>query len=237
MRHTFIPQIIYEDDALIAAAKPAGMLSQGNRSSDPDMVSFLKNHVKNETGKDDPYIALIHRLDRPVGGVMVFAKTEKAAADLSKQAAGRDMEKTYTAVLTGNLPEETGRLKAYLLKDAAGNISSVVPEGTKGAKRAELEYKVVRECRAKDLQRTALPEETPLTLVKIRLLTGRHHQIRVQTAHAGAGVYGDTKYNSLFKDIKGEPLMLYASDLVFIHPVSRKKMEFKSEAPFYKWFE
>ncbi len=219
-------RILYEDDSMVVCEKPAGMPSQGDRSSSMDMVSYLKNkQMKEARARNErsfrAYVGIVHRLDRPVAGVMVYAKTPQAAAALSKQFADHTTEKTYLAVLTGHLPKKEGILKNSLLKDGRTNTSSVVPDGTKGAKEAKLAY-------------TVLEEKEGKTLVKIRLYTGRHHQIRVQTAYAGAGIYGDTRYNALateklksaLNDTDRE-LCLYSSEITVIHPKTKKAMCFK----------
>jgi 23S rRNA pseudouridine1911/1915/1917 synthase len=218
-------KILYEDAQIIVCVKPAGMASQPERSSAMDLVSWLKNYVATEArrqgkGGGAPYIGVVHRLDRPVGGVMVYAKTPEAAADLSRQFAGHRNGKKYLALLTGRLPESSGTLKDYLLKDGRTNTSSVTDTGGKEAVLSyrELEYK------------------RGLSLVEVSLKTGRHHQIRVQTSHAGAGIYGDMKYNS--KGTKewnekegiasGIPeLCLFGCQLAFEHPSGHRKMCFE----------
>lgn len=219
-------RILYEDDCMVVCEKPAGMPSQGERSSSMDMVSYLKNkQMKEARARNDrsfrAYVGIVHRLDKPVAGVMVYAKTPQAAAALSKQFAEHTTQKTYLAVLTGHLPEKEGILEDSLLKDGSTNTSSVVPKGTKGAKEAKLAY-------------TELEEKDGKSLVKIRLYTGRHHQIRVQTANAGAGIYGDTKYNAQgtasMKEQTGEngrELCLYSAEISLIHPKTKKRMQFK----------
>lgn len=219
-------RILYEDECMVVCEKPAGMPSQGDRSSAMDMVSYLKNkQMKEARARNDrsfrAYVGIVHRLDRPVAGVMVYAKTPQAAAALSGQFAEHTTEKTYLAVLTGHLPKKEGILENYLLKDGAANTSAVVPEGTKGAKKAKLAY-------------TVLEEKHGKSLVRIRLFTGRHHQIRVQTAYAGAGIYGDTRYNAEGTarvreewDETGRELCLYSAQITVIHPKTKKRMDFK----------
>lgn len=215
--------ILYEDEDLIVCVKPYGMPVQGDKSRDTDLLSYLKSYIFEKEKMDgEPYLALIHRLDRPVGGIMVFARNQKAAAGLSDQVQDGTMVKYYQAVLTGQLPEEAGVLEDYLLRDGKTNTSRPVKKGTKGAKRASLEYEVLDEMET---------DNGMLSYVLIRLHTGRHHQIRVQMAARGAGVYGDTKYNPLFKGIKGsyQQIALFATRLEFAHPVTGEHMVFKAE--------
>ena len=216
-------EILYEDEDIIVCVKPYGMPSQSDKTRDTDVLSYLKNHIFEEEERDEePYLAMVHRLDRPVGGIMVFAKNQKAAANLSDQVQDGTMVKFYQAVLTGELPEECGELEAYLLKDSRSNTSKVVKKGTKGAKCARLRYEVL------DIFET---DRGILSYVLIELLTGRHHQIRVQMAEQGAGIYGDTKYNPLFTSTKQryQQIALFATRLEFEHPVSGEAMVFKCE--------
>lgn len=216
-------KILHEDTDIIVCVKPYGMPAQGDKSRDTDVLSYLKNHIFEEKEMDEePYLAMVHRLDRPVGGIMVFAKNQKAAARLSDQLQDGTMVKFYQAVLTGELPDEFGTLEDYLLRDGKTNTTKIVKKGTRNAKRAELEYEVL------DVFET---DSGTLTYVLIALITGRHHQIRVQMAGRGAGVYGDTKYNPLFTKTKRkyQQIALFATRLEFEHPVTREHMVFKCE--------
>jgi 23S rRNA pseudouridine1911/1915/1917 synthase len=215
--------ILHEDDDILVCVKPQGVPVQADKSRDTDMMSYLKNHIfENEQRDEEPYLALIHRLDRPVGGVMVFAKNQKAAADLSDQVQEGTMIKFYQAVLTGELPDECGTLTDYLLKDGKTNMSKVVSKDTKGAKKAELDYEVL------DVMET---DDGVLSYVLIQLITGRHHQIRVQTSSRNAGIYGDTKYNPKFTNTKKkyQQIALYATRLEFEHPTTKEHLVFKRE--------
>lgn len=216
-------EILYEDQEIIVCIKPFGMPVQGDKSRDTDLLTYLKHHIfEEEDMEEEPYLALIHRLDRPVGGVMVFAKTQSAAAKLSDQVQDGTMIKFYQAVLTGELNQEFGTLEDYLLKDGKTNTSKVVKKGTKGAKRAQLSYEVL------DVFET---DEGILSYVLIELITGRHHQIRVQMASRGAGIYGDTKYNPRFMKTKKnyQQIALFATRLEFEHPATGEHMVFKTE--------
>lgn len=215
-------QIIYEDEALILLRKPAGIPSQTSRLREKDMVSILKNY-RVQKG-EEPYIALIHRLDQPVEGILLAAKTKEAAAELSRQSANHAMDKYYRAMVHNRSTEplvqgQTGKLTDYLLKNGKTNCSSVVKEGTKGAKKAVLQYEVLR-----------AGEE--LADLAIKLETGRHHQIRVQMAHAGTPLVGDFKYGRKAGD-KPQGAGRYAAlcfvKMAFLHPVTKKRMEFEIE--------
>lgn len=215
--------ILYEDKDIIVCIKPFGMPSQGDKSRDTDVLSYLKNHIfEAEELEEEPYLAMIHRLDRPVGGIMVFAKKQKAAAVLSDQVQDGTMIKFYQAIVTGELPEECGQMEDYLVKDGRTNVTKVVKKETKGAKKAVLEYEVV------DVFET---DDGILSYILIKLVTGRHHQIRVQMANRDAGIYGDTKYNPRFMKTRKryQQIALFATRLEFDHPVSGEHMVFKTE--------
>jgi len=216
-------QILYEDDVMLACVKPCGVPSQGDKSNDEDMVTLLKNYIfDNSESDEEPYLAVLHRLDRPVGGVMIFAKTPEVAAKLSDMMQDGQIIKYYQAVLTGELPDECGELVDYLARDAKNNMTKIVKKGDKGAKRAELSYEVL------DVFET---DDGILSYVLIELITGRHHQIRVQMAGRGCGIWGDTKYNPLFNKTKRryQQIALYSSRIELEHPVTGEPMVFKSE--------
>jgi len=222
--------ILHEDDSILVCVKPYGVPSQSDKTNSEDMISMLKLRIfERENRNEEPYLAAIHRLDRPVGGIMVFAKTKEAAANLSKQSEGGEMIKYYQAILTGELPNEEGVLKDYLLHDKQSNITKVVDKDTPDAKYAELAYEVL------DVMET---DKGILSYVLITLVTGRHHQIRVQMANRKCGIWGDTKYNPKFQKVKKQyqQIGLHASRLEFTHPVTGEHMVFKSE-PEGKAFE
>lgn len=215
--------ILHEDKDILVCVKPYGIPAQGDKSRDTDLVTYLKHYIyEKEELEEEPYLAVIHRLDRPVGGIMVFAKNQQAAANLSDQVQDGTMVKFYQAVLTGELPDECGMLEDYLVKDGKTNTTKVVKKGTKGAKKAQLEYEVL------DVFET---DQGILSYVLIELITGRHHQIRVQMASRGAGIYGDTKYNPLFTKTKKkyQQIALFATRLEFEHPVTGEHLVFKCE--------
>ena len=210
--------ILYEDDAIIVCVKPAGVATQTKQIGQKDMESMLRTY-RMQKG-EPPYIGVVHRLDQPVSGVMVFAKTKEAAADLSKQVSTKMADKYYYAVTDGVPDKAKGTLEDYLLRDGKTNLSKIVTSKENGAKRAELSYEVLAKTDAK-------------ALLNIKLATGRHHQIRVQTAYAGWPLVGDRKYNFKANMTPGsEPMGLCSYKLGFNHPVTKKKMEFEIPNPF-----
>lgn len=212
--------ILYEDREILVCHKPAGIAVQNARLGAADMESSLKNYLALKNPGKMPYLGIVHRLDQPVEGILVFAKTPKAASGLNRQITAKTVTKEYLAV-TAQMPDEKqGHLEDYLKKDNRTNSSSVVSSKVPGAKKAILDYCVQEEI--KD-ERT---ETGKRILVKIALDTGRHHQIRVQMAHKGMPLLGDRKYNP--EDSSGLPLALCSCCLIFRHPVTGKKMEFKT---------
>ena len=211
--------VLYEDQEIIVVVKPAGVESQAAKKFAPDMLSEIKKHMvinKLCTPGKEPYVAVIHRLDKPVSGVMVYAKTKKAAAALSEQVQNRKMDKFYEAVVCGKPVNNVDNFVDYLKKSVDGNYSQIVDKGENESKRAELSY---------ELLKTVETENGELSHVRIHLLTGRHHQIRVQFSGHDLPLYGDGRYNPMFVG-KREPLALCAVSLAFDHPTTGKRMEF-----------
>ena len=205
--------VIYEDNHIIVVIKPSGVPSQADKSGDIDMLTLVKSYIKQKYNKPgEVYLGLVHRLDRMTTGLMVFARTSKAASRLSNNIREGDFKKEYIAALTGNL-ELDGSLENYLFKDERTNISSVVESTKKNAKLAKLEYKILGHTEH---------NKKEYTYVRIKLYTGRHHQIRVQFSNIGNPLYGDVKYGGQ----KGE-LALVACTLKFIHPTKDEVMEFE----------
>lgn len=234
--------ILYEDEAVIVCEKPAGMPSQSDKSQDMDMVSSIKNYLREcKPEEGAPYAAAVHRLDRPVGGIMVFAKTPKAAAWLSGQIQKGKMEKRYLAVVCGDFSVEIGKepreLCDYLKKDGRTNLSVITDEKDSQAKKARLAYEVM-ETKKAAVREGDIETEEYLSLLNIRLFTGRHHQIRVQLSGHMGGIWGDTKYNREAARGKGfKEIALYAWKLSFIHPETKKKMSFEKIPQKYPFSE
>ncbi|MEI3401872.1 MAG: RluA family pseudouridine synthase [Clostridia bacterium] len=206
--------ILYEDNHVIVVKKEPNIPSQADKTEDIDMLTIIKEYLKEKYNKPgNVYLGLVHRLDRPVGGVMVFAKTSKAASRLSNQVREKIFKKKYLAVVDGKFETSNGILEDYLYKDERNNISKVVNKDKKNSKIAKLEYEVLTYNQVKDL-----------SLVKINLYTGRHHQIRVQLAHAGHSIFGDQKYGTRGK---GKQIALWAYELTIQHPITKQELTFK----------
>lgn len=207
-------KVVYEDNHIIVVVKPQNIPTQEDDSKDKDMLTIVKEYIKAKENKPgNVFVGLVHRLDRPTGGVMVFAKTSKAASRLSTQIADGTMGKRYLAVVLGKPRENRMKLINYLKKNPRTNTVQVVPELESGAKRAELEYNVIE---AKE----------KVSLIEVNLFTGRSHQIRVQMKNIGCPVYGDVKYGG-DKLAKGHNLALWAYELKFQHPTTKDNMTFK----------
>ncbi len=207
-------KILYEDTHLLAVDKPTGLLAQEDHTGAPDLLNLCKEYLKREYNKaGNVFLGLLHRLDKPVGGVMLFAKTSKAASRISEQIRDRTIKKTYYAVTEG-VPPKNGMLQDYLLKDEKSNTVSVVPADTKNSKKAELFYELIG-------------ENGEFSLLRITLITGRPHQIRVQFSHLGYPIWGDQKYGSK----KEGSIALHASQLKIVHPTLKKEILLRSELP------
>lgn len=209
--------ILFEDASIIVCVKPHGVATQSKHPGTPDMESMLKTYISQKRpGKNKPpYLAVIHRLDQPVKGIMVFAKTPAAAKTLNKQLQSGEFGKYYMAVVDGCPHPEKGTLKNHMVKDGRTNTSRICGKTVPGAKSAILHYHIVR--------------TAPSCQLEIRLDTGRHHQIRVQLAHIGCPILGDTKYNSgSASPMKTQQILkLCAYKLSFWHPETRKEMTFE----------
>lgn len=207
--------VIYEDNHIIVVEKLVNIPSQGDKTGDIDMLTLVKQYIKKKYNKPgDVYLGLVHRLDRPVGGVMVFAKTSKAAARLSEQVRTKQFKKKYIVIADGKFEKPKGIMEDYLLKNERLNISKVVKEGTKNSKYAKLEYDVLK-----------YDEEIDLSVLKVNLHTGRHHQIRVQLANRGHSIYGDQKYGTRGR---GKQICLWAYKLTILHPIKKEEVTFKA---------
>ena len=210
-------KIVYEDNHLLVVEKPYNVLSQGDITGDIDLHTLMKEYIKVEYKKPgNVYLGLVHRLDRPVGGVMVFAKTSKCASRLSEQIRERRFEKGYLVAIEGVPEKLSGKLSHYLLKDRRTNMTRAVREGRKGAKLSTLKYEV-------------FGHAAGLSLVKVQLITGRAHQIRVQFSTEGHPIYGDHRYGDDRQS--RHQIALWAYKLGFTHPTKREPMEFCVRPP------
>lgn len=235
-------RILYEDHDILVCVKPAGTACETKNLRQPDMVSLLRNYRSYKS--EDTYIGLVHRLDQPVEGIVVFGKHPAGTAALARQLQQGGFSKVYLAVTLGRMPAVEGHLENYLIKDGRTNTSAISDASDPKAKKAVLDYRVVH----------TYDTQSPVrNLVRIQLVTGRHHQIRVQMAHLGTPLEGDVKYgadnraasltgksradvNRVFvykekkekeKEVKDRVLKLCACELEFVHPVSKKKMNFQ----------
>lgn len=213
-------QIVYEDEAVLVIRKPAGLATESAGIGQKDVVSELKNYVAKKNPGKMPYLGVVHRLDQPVEGLLVFAKTKKAAENLTAQLGKGTLKKEYLAVVCGKVPENTGRLVDYLAKEKG--MAVVRDTADPQAKKAVLTY-------------TKKAETEELTLLAVQIETGRFHQIRAQLSHAGFPILGDEKYGSeeskeLSREKKIRFTALCAASLSFRHPVTGKTMAF-TQAP------
>lgn len=211
--------ILYEDKEILVCHKPVGLAVQNSRMGSMDMESALKNYLASQMAGKIPWLGVVHRLDQPVEGAVVFAKNPVAAANLNRQMTDGNIGKIYLAVTDQCGAAKEGILVDYLLKDGKKNMSGVAGANTKGAKKAVLSYKFLEKTEDK---RTCSGFRF---LVKIKLDTGRHHQIRVQMSHAGTPLVGDKKYYPY--DRSGLSLGLCSCCLSFNHPVNGKRMNFR----------
>ena len=208
-------KVLYEDNHLLVVEKPVNVPMQEDASKDEDLLTMAKAYIKDKYGKPgEVYLGLVHRLDRPVGGVCVFARTSKAASRLSDQIRDHSFRKQYLAVVEDNGLEDAGTFTDYLLKDHRSNTVRVDPRG----KKAILHYEV-------------LNRKENLALVKVDLETGRSHQIRVQFSSRNHPLWGDQRYNK--KAIAGQQIALWSHEIEFLHPVSKQMMLFNSDPKGY----
>ncbi len=213
--------ILFEDNHIIAAVKPVNVLSQKDRTGDPDILTIIKQDIKLRYNKPgNVFLGLVHRLDRPVGGVMVFARTSKAASRISAEIREGRFLKTYLAAVRGAPPERRGRLEDRIVKNRDKNIVFTVPEDDERGRKAILEYSVIE-------------SREGSSLVKIELLTGRPHQIRAQFSNIGCPLLGDRKYGN---HDNSDNIALWSYRIAFKHPVSDEEVEFKCAPPReYPW--
>lgn len=208
--------IVYEDNHIIVIVKPCNIPTQADKSGDIDLLTLVKKYIKEKYNKPgEVYLGLVHRLDRMVGGLIVFAKTSKAASRLSEYIRSREFKKKYLAIVNGNLTGK-GKLVNYLVKNERINMSKVVDSNVKNSKEAILEYTVLS---------NFIYNNKEYSLVEVDLKTGRHHQIRVQFANINHPLYGDIKYGQKINKV-GENLALWSCYLSFYHPTKDEYLEF-----------
>ena len=241
-------RILYEDNDIIVCHKPAGIATQTAKVGQADMVSKITNYLAattksnaassgtgNKTGHtadSDLYVGVVHRLDQPVEGILVFAKNRQAAAALSRQVAENRMEKYYYAVVCGREFEPGGKLTDYLLGDGKTNTSRIVPPEMKDAKKAVLDYKIIAEAIYRETKEAEALHR--IALAEVCLHTGRHHQIRVQMSNAGMSLLGDYKYAdgdtaAISEQMQIREIALCAYRLSFQHPGTDKRLQFQIE--------
>ena len=215
------PVILYEDNHIIVAVKPQNVPTQADSSGDADFLNIIKEYVKVKYNKPgNAFIGLVHRLDRPTGGVMVFARNSKSAERLCRQIEQGDFEKKYLAVTVGTPRDYRARLSNWLVKDEKENIVRVTPAKTEGAKFAELDYRV-------------LETNDKIALIDVNLYTGRSHQIRAQLSNIGKPIFCHAKYCAETLD-KAQKLALWSYQLSFVHPTTKVPMVFKVFPPLEK---
>jgi 23S rRNA pseudouridine1911/1915/1917 synthase len=217
------PIILYEDNHVLVVVKPQNIPTQADSSGDQDFLTYLKSYIKDKYNKPGAvFLGLVHRLDRPTGGVMVFARTSKSAARLGQQMQDGDFVKKYFAVVSGTPKERGARLTHYLVKDEVTNTVTPAPQTVQGAKIAVLDYKAVEQV-------------GNYSLIDIKLITGRSHQARVQMQTIGHPIVGDQRYGGARigsqDGVKTHNLALWAYELKFEHPVRKVDMVFRVFPP------
>ncbi len=225
-------QIVYEDEAVLVIRKPAGLATESAGIGQKDVVSELKNYVAKKNPGKMPYLGIVHRLDQPVEGLLVFAKTKKAAENLTAQLGKGTLKKEYLAVVCGKVPENTGRLVDYLAKEKGmAVVKNAADAKTEKDVDAQTEKAAGPQAKKAVLTYTKKAETEKFTLLAVQIETGRFHQIRAQLSHAGFPILGDEKYGSeeskeLSREKKIRFTALCAASLSFRHPVTGKTMAF-----------
>ena len=216
-------ELLYEDNHILAVNKPVNVPVQEDSSGDPDLLNELKYFIKERDSKPgNVYLALLHRLDRPVGGTMIFGKTSKAASRLSNEFRLNTVDKTYYAIVRGSHLKEKDTLTDYLYKNRDKNKVYVVDASHKKGKKAVLHYEV-------------LAKTSDFSLLKIKLETGRSHQIRVQLSNLGSPLYGDQKYGQQVNK-PGQQIALFSKELSFKHPTLKEEVTVSAELKeVYPW--
>lgn len=227
MRRRVPIKVIHEDNHLIAVDKPAGMLVHGDETGDVTLVDHVKLYIKERYDKPgDVFLGVIHRLDRPVSGVVVFARTSKALTRMNESMRKKEIDKTYVAIVSGRMPEFEGRLIHHVLKDTARNYVHVYNKPKSGTKEAETHYRV-------------LGEVSGLQQVEVKPITGRPHQLRVQLSKVGCPIVGDLRYGT-DRPNQDQSLCLHCTRMSFLHPVRKEPVVITSYTPkkqYWDFFE
>jgi len=211
-------QIVYEDNHLLVINKKVGQLVQGDKTGDDSLLELIKNFIKKRDGKPgNVFLGLVHRIDRPTSGLVIYAKTSKALSRLTQMVKNRDIKKTYWAVVAKEMIPQSQRLIHFLKKNEKNNKAIVFPKATDGAKEAILTYHIIKSL-------------DNYLLLEIDLETGRHHQIRAQLSKIGAPIKGDLKYGAARSNPDGG-INLHARKLEFIHPVTKENIEITASVP------
>jgi 23S rRNA pseudouridine1911/1915/1917 synthase len=211
-------EVLYEDNHIIAVNKPAGMLVQGDKTGDETLGDIVKQYVKEKYEKPgEVFLGVVHRIDRPVSGVVLYARTTKALQRLNEMFQKREIQKTYWAIVQSKPEKETDILVNWLRKNEEKNMSRVVDPEIKGALKCELEYKLIA-------------SSDKYWLLEIDPYTGRHHQIRVQLANIGCIIKGDLKYGAKRSNPDGS-ICLHARHIQFIHPVKKEEINITAPVP------
>lgn len=214
---TSVINVLYEDNHLLIVNKPAGILVQGDSTGDQPLVEVGKAYIKEKYEKPGAvFLGVVHRLDRPVSGVVVFARTSKALARMNAQFRDKETQKTYWALVDNKPPKAQGKLIHWLVKDEKKNKTAAYDTDTDEGKRSELDYKLVR--------------QAGKSLLEVQPITGRPHQIRVQLASMGCPIVGDLKYGYPTPNQDGS-ICLHARSLEFTHPVTKENMLITAELP------
>ncbi len=214
----FSMEVIYEDNHLIIVSKRSGEIVQGDKTGDEPLGEEVKRYIKEAYAKPgNVFLGVVHRLDRPVSGLVMFARTSKALPRLNKMFAGSDVHKTYWAIVKNMPPEEEGTLVHWLVRNEKQNKSYAYDKEVPNSKRAELDYKVIG-------------RSENYYLIEVNLKTGRHHQIRCQLAKMGCPIKGDLKYGAKRSNPDGS-ICLHSRKMEFIHPVSKKEISVEAPVP------
>ncbi len=211
-------QIVYEDNHMLVISKKAGQLVQGDKTGDLSLLELIKNFIKKRDEKPgNVFLGLVHRIDRPTSGLVIYAKTSKALSRLTQMVKNREVKKTYWAIVSKEMIPHSGRLVHYLKKNEKNNKAIVYPKATEGAKEAILTYNVIRTL-------------DNYLLLEVDLETGRHHQIRAQLSKIGIPIKGDLKYGAARSNSDGG-ISLHARKLELIHPVTKEPIEIIAPVP------